>query len=369
MTNTASAVRRLPLVFAQSPLVSLAVFVWIVAGTSMPNQAHAGRLDGLLRRATRVADDMPVGSVDEMAERLAKSGAAREAVEAELRRSGKLSPSLDDAARAARRAAETETALRAAMSGFDPTTARAAESLDPAARETALMICRGGDQIATTIPDLAARSRFLQAAGPDAVAAAGMFGRPAADAAIRLDMALRAGEVVCLPGKRAATVADFGRLMTTYGSPGNAFWQRYVLPHWKAWLGSGALAWYLIDPDGFMDQAGGLTEEGFRRLTEVGGALAASAIRGTAQGGGAAVDHVARAASDSYLIGWRGVVPFIATIFILAIAFPRTRRSILRPLRWLCTTHAREPRQTNTNDQRSTPGDNRNAAAQANETR
>lgn len=331
----------------RAPQFTIPAVVVALAVTCIPNNAEAGRLDGILRGAAKVADDVPVGSVDSMVERLTMSGAARETIEADLRRAGKLSGAMDDAAVAARRATETQSLLRAATSGFDPTIARTAEKLDPATREAALMICRGGDQVAETIPDLAARGRFLQNAGPDTVAAAGMFGKPTIDSALRLDMALRSGELVRLAGKRAPTVADFGRLMTAYGSSANAFWNRYVMPHWKAWAASGALAWYLIDPDGFMDKAGGLTEEGCRRLTELAGAVTARAIRGTAEGSGSAIDDVARAAADSYFNGWRGALSLIGTVCVLAVVFPRTRRLVLRPFRWLFSVPSEEPRRAN----------------------
>lgn len=54
--------------------------------------------------------------------------------------------------------------------------------------------------------------------------------------------------------------------MTKTGESGWQFWQKYVQPYWKLWLGSGALAVYLNDPEQFQDAAGNLSEVGFRHL-------------------------------------------------------------------------------------------------------
>ncbi|MEJ7638436.1 MAG: hypothetical protein WKF75_10800 [Singulisphaera sp.] len=46
--------------------------------------AHAGPLGAVVRRVARVADDTPIGQVDDVAARLTRSGLSREAIEVEL---------------------------------------------------------------------------------------------------------------------------------------------------------------------------------------------------------------------------------------------------------------------------------------------
>ena len=153
-----------------------------------------------------------------------------------------------------------------------------------------------------------------------------MYGEEAARAALRLDTALQAGRVARGSAARAATLADFGVLLSRHGDAGWSFWNRYVVPHWGKWLAGGALTAYLVAPEEFMDVTGTITEGGAKRLTELVGATTAAAIRGVGGGSGKAMGEIGSALQDTYFSGWQGLLALGGTIVVLAFALPRSRR-------------------------------------------
>ncbi|MCS6907719.1 MAG: hypothetical protein RML93_07550 [Anaerolineales bacterium] len=308
----------------------------------LPGSAFARGLssviDNIIRGAARVPDNIPIKKADDLVEEISKSRAAREAVDAELRRARRV-PDGDLILSGPARSDEVLRLLRMTVKQLDPEVLRHIEKLDAASREAALILAKGGDELAKTIPDLGARARLLREGGAETVAAVGIFGPDAARSALRLDEAIRGGRLVVKEGTRAVTVADFGKVLTRMGDAAWKFWQQYVLPHWKIWLASGALAAYLVNPEYFQDLAGNLTEEGFRRLTEFAGEVAARAIRGVGQGSGPAVEKVNSAIWETYFNGIKGIYAAVGTAVvafcILLLLFPRLRIWLWRPFQWL----------------------------------
>lgn len=254
-------------------------------------QGLRGVVDDLVRGTARVADEIPAKKVDDLVTELSKSRAAREAIDAELRKAGRVVEG-GTVARGAARSDEVLHLLRSATNELDPSVLRRIEGLDEASREAAFILAKGGDELARTVPDLATRARLLREGGAETVAAAGLFGPDAARAALRLDEAIRGGSVIVKDGSRAVSVADFGKALTRFGDASWSFWKQYVQPHWKVWAASGALAAYLANPEYFQDAAGRLTEAGFKHLTEFAGEVAAAAIRGVGEGSGSATETV-----------------------------------------------------------------------------
>lgn len=300
-------------------------------------QGLRSALDELVRGTARVADDIPVNKVDDVITELSKSHAAREAVDIELRKAGRLAD-VEIVAHGAARSDEVLRLLRSATSGLDPSVIRRIEQMDVSSRDVAIVLARGGEEIVTTLPDLVTRGRLLREGGAETVAAVGLFGPDAARAALRLDEAIRGGTLVVKDGSRVVTVADFGNVMLRFGSASWTFWKDYVQPHWKVWATSGALAAYLANPEYFQDKAGTLTEAGLKHLTELVGEIAAAAIRGVGHGSGTATEKVAAAVRDTFLDGLRGVYAAIGTLTLVICAsllFRRPRYWLLRPFRWL----------------------------------
>jgi len=319
-------------------------------------------LEDLIRGTARVGKDVPIREADELAEELSRSRAAREAIEAEIKESKGMTHTTEELAKETGRSAKVIDALKRATSHMDPSIVRRIEELDGAGRESALLIAKGGETIGKTMPDIATRGRFLREGGAETVAAIGIHGEDAARAAMRLDEAIRSGSLVLKDGQKAVTLVDFGRAMTRSADASWAFWTKYVQPHWKVWLASGALAAYLANPDYFQNKAGELTETGFKRLTEFIGEAAAAAIRGVGKGGENAVEKVKTAFYETYFHGWNGLMAAIGTLLFLVAAsllFPRTRHYAMKPLRWLCRTpHPSEtivPSETRSSDTSVSP--------------
>jgi len=318
------------------------VIVTLGMGWFVVSPAHAGPLGAAVRRVARVADDVPIGEVDDVAARLTRSGLSREVIEAELKRGGRLADQADDVTRAVVRSAEVARVLRPATAGFDPSVVRGLDALDGAARESAAVLVRGGERLGVAVPDLAARGRLLRSGGAETVAAVGLYGEEAVDAALRLDSALRAGAVAQPAGLRAITLNDFGRVMVDHGQAAHQFWGHYIAPHWKTWLASGALAAYLVAPETFMNTLGDLTEEGSRRLTALAGPIAASAIRGATEGTQETLDQIGGAARDA-ILHRLGDVAALAIALALTLVLFRALSTGLIPWRGFPRSPVRPP--------------------------
>lgn len=300
-------------------------------------QRVRGVLDDFVRGVAKVPDDIPIKKVDELVTELSKSRTVRDAVDAELKGAGRAVVA-GEAARGVARSDDVLRLLRSATSDIDPSVIRRIEQLDEASRDVALVLAKGGQELARTLPDLSTRGRLLREGGAETVAAAGLFGPDAVRAAMRLDEAIRGGTVFVKDGMRAVTVADFGAAMTRNGDASWSFWKRHVQPHWKVWAASGALAAYLANPQAFQNAVGEMTEQGFKRLTEFAGEAAAAAIRGIGEGTGKAVENLDDAVRDTFFTGekrWYAVTGSLIFLSGLMLAFGRVRYWLLRPFRWL----------------------------------
>ncbi len=312
----------------------LAAFLLCSSGSALAQRPRKV-IEDLIRGTAKVADDVPLGKVDQLIEDVGRSRAAREAIDTEIseaRRVGRASGAVNDLSRGE----EVLRLLRSATRDLDPSVIRRLEQVDEGSREAALVMARGGEQVRRSLPDLVARGRFLREGGAETVATIGTFGPDAARAAMRLDGAIEAGTLVVRDGARAVSLADFGRVMTRGGAAAWSFWRTYVHPHWKVWLGSGALAAYLANPEAFQDGAGRLTESGFRRLTELAGEVAAAAIRGMGRGSAEAVDRVSEAFGDTFWSGARSRSAWIGVALLLValgLSFRKVRSRIFRALR------------------------------------
>lgn len=300
------------------------------------SHAKFGWVDDVIRGAGKVSGEIAIKNSDEAAEYLTRTGLARESIEQRLKRTGKFTDQLDDAARKTLRSAEVRRVLDSAGAGINPQTAKQLRHLDETLQETAVIFAQGGKSLANTVPDLAMRGRLLKSGGADVIAAAGLHGDDAAKAAFRLEAALNAEKVIIPKGKRAITLADFGRVMARGGQASWQFWQAYVKPHWKVWLSSGALTAYLLEPDYFQDKMGRLTAHGFEKLTELMGIVAAEAVRGIGKGSGKAAENIRQTFYETYVSGPNAVNATIGTVVLLLILgflFKGTRKLLLMPFR------------------------------------
>ena len=310
----------------------MTILVTVAVGIIPSRDCWAAGWQAVLRKAAKVADDVPLNKTDDVAKRLAKSDVVRESLEKQLRQSGELVGSIDDAARTAAVARR----LKQSAGGFDPALVKQLDELVGAEKSAALILVEGGQRVSTAVPDIVRRGQFLQRGGAETVAAIGLFGDDAATAALKLVAALQAGKLVSPKGLRPATVADLGKLLIEGGDGSWKFVSRKILPHWDKWLVGGALAAFLIDPKGFVNATGDLTEAGARRVTELAGEALSRAITGVAQGSGNATQKNGGAIWTSYFTEWRnGIAAAIGTLAVVVLVFPRPRGWLWNGLRRL----------------------------------
>jgi hypothetical protein len=326
-------------VVGQTRVVRLLGGALLLAVLVVPAGAGVGNvMEDLIRGTARVADDLPLRRTDELLEQLSKAKATRELIEQELKTAGKLPASVGDAALLTTHSRDVLRLLRQSTAHLDPSIMRRLEQLDEASRDAALVFAKGGEHLSKTLPDIASRGRFLKEAGPETVAAIGQYGPDSAREALRLGEAIWGGTLKVPPGRRAVTVADFGTVMTKFGKASWQFWQAYVQPRWMLWLGSGALAVYLANPEYFQDAAGQLTEAGVKHLIELAGTEAAAIIRGLGQGAGSAAEQVRQSFIETFFRGWHGLSAGIGTLLVLCVVaclFRRIRLYALWPFRWI----------------------------------
>jgi hypothetical protein len=300
----------------------------------LPSIAASFPWKTFIQGTARVADDVPVNKADDIAQSLARSKSVMRKLDADLLKAGQLTDKMDDAARAIARSTAMLKALEKAIPD-NPALLREIKALDNASQEAAVVLAKGGQSMTRVMPDITGRGQLLKRGGADVVAAVGLHGDDAARAAMRLDTAIQGGSLIIPAGKQMVTLEDFGRVMTKTGESGWQFWQKYVQPHWKLWLGSGALAVYLNDPEQFQDAAGNLSEAGFRHLGLLMGEVSAGAIRGISQGTTEVVEKVVVETTAGFLQSWQEFFSGLLILFGISLLFRRVRYYVLWPFRWL----------------------------------
>lgn len=296
-----------------------------------PHDAHAINFGSIIRQVGRVADDVPLNKVDDVAEELATSKAGRDL----LRKGGVR---IDDAMERSR---GLNRLLREAVGEANPSLIKQLDALDEPTREAALVFVRGARKIDDAIPDLAMRSQFLREGGAETVAALGRHPE-LVDDALQFDVALRAGRLSPPAGMRAATLEDLGRFLRVGGDRAQRFWISSVRPHWKLWLGGAALTAVLLAPDEYLDEFGNLTEAGLQKVSKFGGEVLAKALRGTVTGIGEGSKEVVRETAGTmarvFLSDVWGVVTLTSLLLLTGFAVPLIRRLLLACWRWITAT-------------------------------
>jgi hypothetical protein len=301
-----------------------------------PRFAHAvpaAFWDDLVRDFSQAEKSTQIARAGQVSEDMARSGRAREAIEAALKRADQLTPE----SRAAARLAEVEQILSRVAQQGDSTLLREIRALAPEQREIAAVLARGGQTLASKVPDLRARSLLLANGGADLVAAAGQHGDEFVKESLRFQAALDAGKIASPPGLRAVTLADFGGAMSRGGKASWEFYKNYVRPNWKEWLAGTALAAYILNPEAFQDAAGHVTERGIAEAEKFGGKLLGAVLRGAGEGGKKAVDEVIKGVNGPFG-DWRSWVGLAALLFVVSLTIPRLRFFVFWPVRWLWKT-------------------------------
>lgn len=170
------------------------------------------------------------------------------------------------------------------------------------------------------------------------LAALGRFDDLADDAKL-FELAVAKGGLPSPPEMRKLAANDFGRFFLDQGKRAHRFWTDYVRPHWKYWLGGTALAAVMLAPDEFLDAAGKLTEQGFKKLGELGGEALVGVLRGAVKGGGKGIkDGIRKTVPEvvkTFFGDLWGILAFALLLLAVAIVVPFTRRTGVRMLSWL----------------------------------
>lgn len=317
-------------------MLKIFLFLVLFAVIQPVSAAPLNFFNSLILKTTKLADSVPISRTDELVGALNKSGIVRKKLDQELALSGKFTPQLSNLVKQGVRQQEVKRLLQTLIHNPDPQLLAKLNDLDDVTRETALILAKGGQNLSNVLPDITKRGRLLSKGGSELVATVGLYGDNAAKQALRLEAALDAGKVIIPIGRQSISLADFGKVMTRFGDSSWTFWQKYVQPHWKIWLTSGALTVYLTNPEFFQDAAGNLTEEGFHQLTALAGAVAAGAVRGISVGTGEAVKQVSEAVQDSFSNnGYDAIGLGLLVLSLLLLLFARIRYYVFLPFRWL----------------------------------
>jgi hypothetical protein len=166
---------------------------------------------------------------------------------------------------------------------------------------------------------------------------------------LKLDALVASGKVPAeVAGK--PTLARLGELLAAGSERSSKFYGRYVRGNEGKWVAGGALAWWMADPDAFQDAAGNLTEAGFQKLSELGGEVLASSLRGIAEGSKEAGRKVVVEVVNGYFSGpyawaaWLGLGIFA---YVAGLILPATRWLFLKPLAFLMNPRHASARNSN----------------------
>lgn len=269
--------------------LSLIAFVCINIG-GLGGKASADTLSRLLKKAARVADDVPLGSSDDVLSRLRKLPTLR--------------PS-DEAMKAV-----GEAALK-----------------NPEDLRAAAVLVDGAKRIDDAVPDAALRSDLIRRGGNDALQSAGLRAEAAGDL-IYLDRYLARTDLDIASRLRRPTMGDFASVVADDARW--KFWQQHVVPNKKLWAGGGALAAYLVSPEMWHDAAGNISEKGIALAGDLGGEILAGALRGLRQGGetlGRKVADETPSLGSTSFVGWVGMIAIVAGLAIATLA--TLRRSLV----------------------------------------
>lgn len=310
----------------------------ILGSSTIDARFNSEFFETLTRTTAKVADDVPIKYSDDLLERVGKSKNVRNLVDSDLAKSGRRIDEMSETARRAARSAEVLTQLQRGV-GANPQLLRQLDLLDEAGRETALVLVKGSQRLSTAVPDIAARGRLLRFGGTDLAANAGLYGDDFVKDALRIQNTLDAGAMTITASKRAVTLSDFSQTISKMGQGGLDFFNKTIKPNWKIWTSSGLLAWWVLDPEGFQDTAGTITHEGSKRIAELAGEIASSAVSGTVEGSGNAVANIGSRTWNAFREqGTTGIVGVLLVLALASLAFRRVRYYALVPFRWLTRT-------------------------------
>lgn len=298
---------------------SLIFLLCIISMQIFNRNAFAIGLGQAVRKIAKVADDVPLRNIDE----ILQSKATREAAEVIAKKATGQIDNLADPQ-------VLNRVLRTTLKNIDPSIIRQLDQLDIPAKQAAIVLGRGADNVRLAIPDVAMRSSFITDAGAETLISLGRYD-DLIDDAIRFDAVSKSKQL--MKGTQPASLDEFGRFFNDQGDRAHSFWTKNVRPHWKLWATGTILTTVMIAPDEYMDAAGNLTKEGLQKIGNAAGNVLSGALSGAIEGTGEAVKKVVENTGSSiygtFFKSISGLISFFIVSFCILLLVPITRKYLV----------------------------------------
>ena len=300
--------------------VSALLFVWIVIGLAIPHCVFADSwrtISRIVREVGEVSDDLPLRRIDEVTAGAKRSRLAEETIERKL---GKVSLDTADEAR------HLDRIWRELVRPGRDYILKEVKALPIPEQRLACALSIGAHQLKQSIPDIATRGTLMRNGGPETLLAIARYPDLAEDA-LRFDMAVKNRRLLSPASGRSIETADFGRFFESTGDRGYYFWNKYVRPNWKLWLGGSALAAVMLAPDEYLDEVGNFTERGLAKIARFGSKTLFDAVsgaaRGTIEGTGTGIKEVVETTWGSFvatfLTSFSGIVALFCLVAVVTV--------------------------------------------------
>ncbi len=279
---------------------SLIVFlvVWMSLFGLSTAQAQWRGLSKVLQQTGKAAENVPFRQMDDFVPDANIRRNAREV----LMEKGKF---LDEAAYARRMSDELGDLFR----NVDPATLQVIRKLDAPTQEMVFLASRGVRNVDDVPMDLLVRRELLNAADGKTLCALGLHPSLVPDA-VNMQNLIRAGKITTPDGMRRLSLDDFGSFFHRYGTAGVRFWEKHVRPHWKLWVGGGALTALLLNPEEYLTESAEWLTDGAAKIAKFGvqvvSGVAAGILEGVAEGFGVTLSGFWNWCT-AFFLTWKGI--------------------------------------------------------------
>lgn len=271
--------------------------------------AFAISVGSAIRNVAKVSDDLPINRIDDFINNKATLEAAQDIAR---RSTGRIDDLSDPKV--------LSQILRSTLKNVDPKVLKQLDELAVPAKQAAIVLGHGAEQVRVAIPDIALRSSFLTEAGAETLVAIGRYDDLITDA-IRYNTVAKAGLIT--NANSPATMEIFGNFFARNGDRAHHFWTTNVRPYWKTWAAGSALTAVMLAPDDYLDKAGDLTEEGIRKISKFGTKVATGIIKGTGDAVKSTLSETLYAIYVTYFRDVIGVLALCITVFVSSVVSPK----------------------------------------------
>ena len=303
---------------------SLVIFLLGMA-TAVNAKGH-GVLQELLSGSAELPSPVSVRNLDDMLERLKRSGKAAETLNKEMLAKVGKGKTPQELKTLRKRWALNQLKQ---YGKNDPVLISQIQQMDQPTMEAMALLAKGGAELASNVPDVWIRSQLLKQGGAPLLEGAALYGKKVVRPAMRFQMRLDSGKLRVLKGKSSVDLEDFVATITRHGKASIHFFNEQIAPHWKTWVSTGLLAWWVADPDYFQNTVGDLTRKGAAAVSELAGTLIGNAVMGTVEGGGKALNRFWWQLLETVeQQGLMAVIMVLGLLFGIALLLPGVRRRL-----------------------------------------